>query len=1360
MGKEYYLGLDVGTNSVGYAVTDRDYRLMKFKGEPMWGSHVFDDGSNSDSRRGFRTARRRLARRKQRVELVREIFAPEIAKVDERFFIRLKEAALWRDDVAATDKHILFCDKDFTDKDYFHQYPTIHHLIYELMSSNAPHDVRLVYLAVAWLVAHRGHFLNEMKKDDVESVLRFDTIYADVRQYMRQNDMSEWQEDQADALQTLLPRRQNITAKEKALIEILYEGKKPKAIDEELINLAMSVKLLAGGSVKAAKLFPEGGYDDSISLSFADKEENFVTAVAQLNEEAQWVLLLRRMYDWALLKDAIKDGDSVSAGKVKVYEQHRRDLRGLKSFIRKYMPKKYGEIFRRVESNNYVSYSYNVKSVKGDISKIKKATAVDFCDYLRKQVKDIKVEAVDQSFYEDMLARLEAHTFMPKQVNGENRVIPYQLYYHELVCLLNKAESYLPFLQAKDKDGVSNRDKLLSIFTFRIPYFVGPLNEKSAFSWIKRRGEGKIYPWNFAQQVDLDKSEEAFIRRMTNKCTYMPGEDVLPLNSLLYQRYMVLNEINPLKVNGRPIDVAAKQTVYELFMQKRRVTSKAIAKCLHDNGYMQKEDILSGVDKNLNASLKSYHDFRSLLERGVLTTNDVERIIERLTYSEDKRRMYNYLAQEFPQLEEADRKYVAKLKYADFGRFSKKFLMGFKGVNKKTRENATIMDFLWETNDNLMQLLAQDSYTFNAELEALRKEYYASGDQSLTEMLDDMRIANSVRRSIYRTLDIVKDVCKAQGNPPQRIFLEMARGGGEKGVRTVSRREQIQKLYKEVDKEYANDVKILSAKLASVSDNRLQSEVLYLYFLQLGRSMYSGQPINIENLKDSTLYNVDHIYPRCYVKDDSLDNKVLVTSNENGTKGDSYPIKGEIRKKMAGLWKKYLQCGLISEKKYNRLIRSTAFSDDERMGFIQRQLVETRQSTKALAEIFKSWYPDTELIYVKAGLVSDFRHEFNMLKCRSINDLHHAKDAYLNIVVGNVYHSKFNRKWFKPSDTYSLKTSTLFGREVKAAGSQIVWHGGEDIGRVRQVLQKNNIHYTRYAFERHGGLFDQMPVKKGSGLVPRKAGLETNKYGGYNKTTASYYLLARYVLAGKKPQADVMFVPVTLLADSQIKSQQLSVTDYIQRAIAEIIGKDINLVTEITLPLGERHVKINAVLDVAGIKSCIAGKDSGGKNVLLKSMVSLILPAEMELYVKKLESFNRKRTDNKKLEVNTQYDGINGEENERLYQIFMEKMVSTPYMKIGIIAKLYEVLDNCKEKFVSLTLTEQVSALLAILNVFQVGRSSACDLSIIGGDKSAALYRLSSKLSNWKKNVNVVRLLDVSPSGLYVSKSPNLLEFL
>ena len=44
MNEKYYLGLDVGTNSVGYAVTDEKFNLRKYKGEPMWGTHVFEEG--------------------------------------------------------------------------------------------------------------------------------------------------------------------------------------------------------------------------------------------------------------------------------------------------------------------------------------------------------------------------------------------------------------------------------------------------------------------------------------------------------------------------------------------------------------------------------------------------------------------------------------------------------------------------------------------------------------------------------------------------------------------------------------------------------------------------------------------------------------------------------------------------------------------------------------------------------------------------------------------------------------------------------------------------------------------------------------------------------------------------------------------------------------------------------------------------------------------------------------------------------------------------------------------------------------------------------------------------------------------
>ena len=38
---KYYLGLDMGTNSVGWAATDPEYRLLKAKGKDLWG--IFDE---------------------------------------------------------------------------------------------------------------------------------------------------------------------------------------------------------------------------------------------------------------------------------------------------------------------------------------------------------------------------------------------------------------------------------------------------------------------------------------------------------------------------------------------------------------------------------------------------------------------------------------------------------------------------------------------------------------------------------------------------------------------------------------------------------------------------------------------------------------------------------------------------------------------------------------------------------------------------------------------------------------------------------------------------------------------------------------------------------------------------------------------------------------------------------------------------------------------------------------------------------------------------------------------------------------------------------------------------------------------
>ena len=77
--------------------------------------------------------------------------------------------------------------------------------------------------------------------------------------------------------------------------------------------------------------------------------------------------------------------------------------------------------------------------------------------------------------------------------------------------------------------------------------------------------------------VDEEVSAERFIRLMTNKCTYLIHEDVLPKYSLLYSKFEVLNELNNVRLNGELLSVELKQKIYEdVFQRYRKVKQKKL----------------------------------------------------------------------------------------------------------------------------------------------------------------------------------------------------------------------------------------------------------------------------------------------------------------------------------------------------------------------------------------------------------------------------------------------------------------------------------------------------------------------------------------------------------------------------------------------------------------------------------------------------------------------------------------------------------------------------------------------------------------------------------------------------------------
>ncbi|MBQ1887514.1 MAG: hypothetical protein II166_02460, partial [Firmicutes bacterium] len=89
MDNGYYIGLDIGTNSVGWAVTDKEYNLCRHKKRDLWGIRLFESAETADTRRISRTTRRRLERRKWRIDLLQDLFSEEINRIDPTFFTRL-----------------------------------------------------------------------------------------------------------------------------------------------------------------------------------------------------------------------------------------------------------------------------------------------------------------------------------------------------------------------------------------------------------------------------------------------------------------------------------------------------------------------------------------------------------------------------------------------------------------------------------------------------------------------------------------------------------------------------------------------------------------------------------------------------------------------------------------------------------------------------------------------------------------------------------------------------------------------------------------------------------------------------------------------------------------------------------------------------------------------------------------------------------------------------------------------------------------------------------------------------------------------------------------------------------------------
>ncbi len=1318
--KNYFLGLDIGTESIGWAVTDELYNLDKVRGQFLWGTYLFDKANSKQNRRIFRSARRRLARVRQRLNILQGLFAEEIAKVDPTFFIRLNNSKLFLEDKddGINTKNILFDDCNYTDKEFFKEYKTIFHLRNALMQ-NSVGDIRHLYLAIHHIIKNRGHFLFEGQKFSSGGNELAKSAISSINTYFSDRELKTFDTEKIDAaLDVVKNKNIKINDGKKQLKDLFL-------VDKEDKHLLASISAILGGKARVKDLFCLEECDVEFDFKSADFDIKARVEIENIVGSDDMVLIdnLKALYDWSMLCEILRDCEYISQAKVKAYEEHKSDLALLKNYVRTNCPERYKEVFAYKEKTaNYAAY---IGMDKGKRSQV--VSRDDFYKFLKNTLKvdDLKI-----------LQKIDEGQFMPKQISGFNSVIPYQLHLMELEKILKIAEEKYPFL-TKIENGRSVSEKIIMLMKFRVPYYVGPLGG-GVHSWAVRyagKEREKVTPWNFNDIVDLDKTEEKFIRNMTVKCTYLKTEDVLPKSSLLYSDFAFLNELNNLTIYGRKNN-RARLLIYDYAKKHKKVTLKACMKLLVREGIVQSDEnekeVFGGIDGNFKNNLATYCTFNELLGGNVEKEWEMcEEIIKLVTIISDKDRLIKRVKEKFgKKLNESQLNKIKGLNYTAWGKLSATFLSDIKShkfIDEETGELQSIIQVMRSQPLNLMQVLSNTN-GFSAAVDEFNREH--SVNEAVTyKTVENLYCSPLVKRAIWRTIVLAREVEKIKGKAPQKIFIEMARGDDEskKGVRTVSRKEQIKSLYKSINDDSRDWIK----EIDGVDEKKFISDKVYLYYQQKGKCMYTGEPIPFDQIFNTNIWDIDHIYPQSKIKDDSLDNRVLVKKEYNqAVKKNFYPLPQETRQKMQEYWKFLLEKGLISKQKYERLVRNTSLSADELADFVNRQIVITQQSTKEVANLLKAIFPDTEIVYSKARVVSDVKNRFNLVKCRELNDLHHAKDAYMNIVVGNVYNVLFQhdaRVYYSKANYKDVNQKELFNRVVDGA-----WEP-QYIHNVVKTYKNDRVRVVRFVNQINGALFDATIYHdpKKTDLVPLKANgkiSNTSRYGGYDKASGAYFVLARSVGKNNKTLLSLEHIPVYLV--KRYGENKTAILEYLRN---DCCLKNPEIVIE--------KIRKNTLIDVNGSKAYISSRSNN--SIFLQNANQLFLEYDLVEYIKKVETFiNKNSKAYDKLIVEPEIDKIDATGNLKLYDKLIEKLSSPIYNGLSMQGQKEILLKN-RYKFKDLNLKDQCKVIMQILALLKCD-SRTMDLSLLGEGKKLGTNSINKFVQD--KNIKIIWQ---SPTGHY-----------
>ena len=1190
MDKKLFVGLDVGTNSVGWAATDEDFNLYRLKGETAWGTRLFDEAQTAKKRRKRRASKRRLARRKQRIQwLNEEIFRTALAEKDPNFLTRLQNSAFFPDDKDEKAKSacLLFPTKS-EEKAFFKRFPTIWHLRLALIKGedDAFSDIRQVYLAIHHIIKYRGNFLRDgdvdvknLSRDILDQANSFFNRKAKELSMEEDGDMEDAEPycflapEDFPEFQKIIENKENSKGKQKAINGLVNKPSNKRL--NKLIDLFL--KLCTAGHA-AWKSSPDQTKSDQIDFR-KSSEDDISQYTSILGDDSEIMFLAKQVFDFQTLHDILRNAESLSEAFVNVYEKHKTEKEALKQLVKSIDEREglrgekslYFRIFIDPSSkSNYPAYIRDPKSVhykaakkedseaEGDEEKKKKGekghTIEEFNTFIRNTLAPYELSMSEQE--KAIWLCPENPELGLKSAVEEKRLletisvrstgcVPMQLHLKELSKIIENG-SAKGIAVLKD-----NADKLIKLFKYKIPYYCGPLrpdetgNRRTNIHFKESSLKETITPWNIGEKIDYEATKIEFTQNLTRSCSQLWGERVLPRFSLLFEEYDTYNKINGLKVNGESLPFKDRKALADhAFGSAQPLTMKGIQSFLRTLNPAYANADIAGFSKTDTISATSHAFFSkssfrfNLSNRYSKEYEMAEKIIlYRTVFADSPKDGIEVIKKEF-NLSPKQESDLSNLNPKKWASFSKAFLT-LPYITENGEVKSTFIDILKETGRVANAILFDPTYRFQETIKAINERAFGekSDEEKIAEIFES--IPPATRRSVTQAKRIVEEIVKFSGKEPDEIVIEVTRGPGEKGY-TDSRRTQLEKWFDKLD-EAGEDTAVCRTELSEIDNDSLRKQNLYLYFLQNGKDAYSGNTIEIKDVLEGVKYDRDHIIPQSYGKtDNSFDNLVLVTKEANERRKNKYPIPADVvdRKRMPGFWKRWYEAGLMSKEKYENLMRLTPITEDELNGFVNAQLNVVSQTAVALKKIFEIQYPKITPIFSRSSFPSQIRDELGIAKLRDLNDTHHAVDAYLNIITGVKLNKRFSdgriahslAKAAKENPESEVKESLNMKRYI----SSLILRGKDrqrtELGeKIYRTSQRHTMQLTYQPSYPDGAFYKETILPKKSGLQP----IHVKKDTPYLKTEKyggyTYLYTEYYVMVTIPDRNHRALVPVSHL---------------------------------------------------------------------------------------------------------------------------------------------------------------------------------------------------------------------------------------